>query len=199
MLKKRVVGGCDLKNFLNELVLLDLVLFFKLAELANEVLEPTACEAHDSVLDGDYLVGLGGASHAGITLFLFDLEDESVHVGIDNVDGLVGTEVVLNCLSQCLHLTLDSVDLSINLFELGAEVWVDDIVILLGLTDVDALFEHCLELSEFLKCGAERLNNLSSQGVIFLSDVLVEVTNQALQGVNHVVDLDAVDKLGVVA
>ena len=71
-----------------------------------------------------------------------------MHVGFDDGDGFVCTEVILDCLSQPFHLLLHPIHMIIDVFELGAEVWIDDIVVLLCLTDVDAFLEHGLELSE---------------------------------------------------
>ena len=71
-----------------------------------------------------------------------------MHVGFDDGDRFVRTEVILDCLSQPLHFLFHPIHLIVDVLELGAEIWIDDIVVLLGLTDVDALLEHGLELSE---------------------------------------------------
>ena len=34
--------------------------------------------------------------------------------------------------------------------------------------------------------------------MVLLHDILIQVTNETLQSVDHIVDLDAVDKLGIV-
>ena len=72
-----------------------------------------------------------------------------MHVGLDDGDGFVCTEVILNCLSQPFHFLLHPVHLIVDILELRAEVWIDDVVVLLGFTDVYALLEHRLELSKF--------------------------------------------------
>ena len=46
-----VVGGGNLQHLLNKFILLDLVLLFKLTELADEVFQTSTCEAHDSILE----------------------------------------------------------------------------------------------------------------------------------------------------
>ena len=116
--------------------------------MADEIFEASACEAHDSVLEGEHLVGLIRLAHAGVAFLLVHFEDVGVHVGLDDGDGFVCTEVILYCLSQPFHLLLHPVHLIVDVFELGAEVRIDDVVVLLGLTDVNALLEHRLELSE---------------------------------------------------
>ena len=78
----------------------------------------------------------------------FNLEDEGVHIRFNDVDRLVRSEVILHSASQLLHLLLDFIGLHINLLELRREIWIDDVVILLGLADIDALLEHGLQLSE---------------------------------------------------
>ena len=122
-----------------------------------------------------------------------------MHVRVDKSNGLVCSKVILDGLSHFFHLTFYSVDLLINFFKLRTEIWVDDVVVLLGLTDVDAFLKHSFKLRKLLERSVEGLNNLSPQRMVFLSHVFVEIANEALQCVNHIVDLYTFDKLRIVA
>lgn len=148
MLQKRVVGRSDLEDLLDELVLLDLVLLFKLAERAHQVFEACAGEAHDAVFERNHLVGLVTLAHASITLLFVDFKDEGVHVRVNDRHRLISAKVILNGLPKAFHFLLDSIDLLIDLLEFGRELRVDDVVVLLGFSNVDALFQHGLKFGK---------------------------------------------------
>ena len=115
-----------------------------------------------------------------MTLSRIDFKNEGVHVGLYDLHRLVGSEVILDSLAHLFHSLLHIVDLSIGSFELRAEFWVDDVVVLLGFTDVNALFKHRLELAEFFQCGAQGFDYFCSQRVVFLNHVFIEVADQTL-------------------
>ena len=155
--------------------MLDLVLLLKLAILAHQVFQPSACEAHDTILEREDLVCLIRLSHASISLFLVHFKDKGVHIRVHDGDWLVCAKIVLDCLTKLFHFSLHALDLLVDLFELRAELWVNDVVVLLGFADIDALFQHGLQLGEFLKCGIKRVDNLGSERVLLISHVLIKV------------------------
>jgi hypothetical protein len=152
---------------------LDFVLFFKLVKLANKVLKSTTCKAHYSVFYRYNLVCFLRTSHASVALFLFNFKYESVHVRVDKINRFVCSKVILDGLSHCIHLTFYGVHLLINLFKLRAKIWVNDVVVLLSFTDVDAFLKHSFELSKLLECSVQGLYNLGPQRMILLRYVLI--------------------------
>ena len=72
-----------------------------------------------------------------------------MHVRLNNRDRLVGTKIIVDGLSEFIHLSLDRVDLVIKFLQLRAEVRIDDVVILLGFPDVNALLKHGFSFEKF--------------------------------------------------
>ncbi len=90
-------------------------------------------------------------SHSCIALFLVAFEHERVHLRLDQVDRFVAAEVILGLPPEILDLSLDLVDFSINLLEIGTELGVNDVVVLLGFSDIYALLKHFSQLCEILQ------------------------------------------------
>ena len=150
-LEQWVVCRCDFQDLLNQLVLLGLVVVFKLVVLADQLFKLGAREGHYPVLDRDNFVRVVTLSDASIALFLIDLKHEGVQVRLNEIDPLGSPKILLDMILELLHFISYELYLTIKLFELGTEFRVDDVVILLGFANIDALLEHGLQLGKFLK------------------------------------------------
>lgn len=122
-----------------------------------------------------------------------------MHVGVYKNDWLVHAQVILDSLSQSVHFGAHALLLFIDFLEFGAEVRIDYVIVLLRLANVDALFKHRLQLCELFQGTVEGIYHFGPERMIFKSDLFIEVTHQTLQGMDHVVHFDAVDKLSVVS
>lgn len=119
-------------------------------------------------------------------------------VGLDQIDSLGGAEVLFHMVLELLHLISNQLDLNIQLFEFWAEIRIDDIVILFCFADIDTLLEHGLEFGELLECALQWIQNLRSDRVLLIHDIILKVLTQTLQSMDHVVNLHTVYKLCVV-
>lgn len=90
-------------------------------------------------------------SHPCIALFLVTFEDKRVHLRLDQVDRFVAAKIILGLPPEILDLSLDLVDFGIDLLKIGTELGVNDVVVLLGLSDIYALLKHFSQLCEILQ------------------------------------------------
>lgn len=138
-------------------------------------------------------------SHPCIALFLIAFKHECVHLRFDKVDRFIATKVIFGLPPEILNLALHFVDFGINLFEVGTELRINDIIVLLGFSDIYALLEHFTQLCEILKRAFELIEDLSAQRMMLIHHMLVQVTTQLLQSKDHVVNLHTVNQLGIVS
>ena len=57
----------------------------------------------------------------------------------------------------------------VDSFEVGTELRVDDIVVLFGFADVNALLQHLPQLREIFKCRFKLIEYLSAERVSFVN------------------------------
>ena len=137
--------------------------------------------------------------HASITLLLVALKHECVHLRLDQVHRLVGFEVILYLASKVLNLSLDLVDLGVDLAQVRTEPRIDNIVILFGFSDINTLLKHLSQLRKVLKSPLELVQDLASQRMLLIQHILIQVLAQLLQGEDHVVHFDTVYQLSIVS
>jgi hypothetical protein len=70
---------------------------------------------------------------------------------------------------------------------------------LLSFADIDALLKHLTQLGKVFESSLELVKDLGTQGVMLIHHMLVQVATQLLQCENHVVNLHAVNQLGIIS
>ena len=78
--------------------------------------------------------------HASITLLLIALQHKRVHLRLNEVYRLVAIEVVLNLAPKLFDLLLYPANVLVDSLKVGAELRINDVIILLRLPYIDTLF-----------------------------------------------------------
>ena len=128
-------------------------------------------------------------AHSRIALLLVAFKHECVHLRLHEIDGLVAPKVVLSLPPEILDFPLDLVDFCIDLFEIRTELRINDIVVLFGFSDINALLKHLFQLGEVLEGPFKLIKDLSAQWVMLIHHVLIQVSTQLLQCEYHVINL----------